>query len=252
MRRIAEEVSTFYTKTLNDAVRQTLNVNNSLLTSSMPTLTLKCAHDCVHDPFTEETIAPHFIADCDDLCNYLADVVVKHKFGDSEPQLYVALAVIARKDLKKTQKGIKKAEKSVAKAEKKLKSIVEKSGKSGTKAVMKATKALEKAKRALIKAKSAAKLCEQKLKDATERADESIRIQSAVIQCWSKALGELVKPAAHTIPDSVESCRIIFPTGSKISDQHQCKCAYVYIIRTGFSVSHVTTKQVKNCSCLSV
>merc|ERR1712032_1627738 len=52
MRRIAEEVSIIYTKTLNDTARQTLNVNHSLLTSTMPTLTLQCSHDCVYDPFT--------------------------------------------------------------------------------------------------------------------------------------------------------------------------------------------------------
>merc|ERR1712032_115654 len=65
LRRIAEEVSTFCTSTLNDAVRQMFKVNNSLLTSTMPTLTLKCAHDCIIDPFTKETIAPHFVVvDC--------------------------------------------------------------------------------------------------------------------------------------------------------------------------------------------
>merc|ERR1712032_718919 len=132
MWRIAEEVSIFYTKILNDTARQTLNFNSSLLTSTMPTLTLQCAHDCVDDPFTEETIAPHFIADCDDLCNYLADVVAKDKFGDSEPQLYVVLAANAKKDLQRTRIHVKKASKSAARAVKKLKGGSKQTSESGT------------------------------------------------------------------------------------------------------------------------
>ena len=254
MRRISKEVALYYTKTLNETVRQTFHLNNSSFTSSMPTLTLKCAHDCIVDPFTDEKIAPHFIADCIDQCNYLADVVVKDKFGDSEPQLYVVLAAIAKKDMKRTQKSVKNAEKSVAKAENKLKAGVKKSGKSG-----KANEALAKAKNTLIKAKSAAKQAEKKVEDATTRADESIKFQSAVIQCWIKALGELVKAASHTIPDCVGSCRIILPTGSKISDQHRCTCEYGYVIYTGFSCSDIFVefrsllfKQVKSINCLYV
>ena len=220
MRRISETVALYYTNMLNEIARQTFHLTNSSYTSSMPTLTLQCAHDCIVDPFTDEKIAPHFVADCVDLCIYLADVVVKDKFGDSEPRSYVVLAVIAKKDLKRIQKGVKKAEK-------KLKALVKKSGKSG-----KANEALTKAKNALIKAESAAKQAEKKVKDAATRADESINIQSAVIQCWIKALGELVKATPHTICDCVRSCRIILPTGSKISGQHQCTCAYVYIIRS--------------------
>merc|ERR1712222_99578 len=93
---------------LNDTARQTFKLNKSLLTSSMPTLTLKCAHDRIIEPFTEETIAPHFVADCVDLCNYLADVVVKGKFGDNEPKLYMVLALDAKKELKRTQIIVKK------------------------------------------------------------------------------------------------------------------------------------------------
>jgi len=240
MWRIAEEVSIFYTKTLNDTARRTLNLNNnSLLTSSMPTLTLKCAHDCVDDPFTEETIAPHFIADCDDLCNYLADVVAKDKFGDSEPQLYVMLAANAKKDLQRTRIGVKKASKSVASAAKKLKRVSQQTGESGAPAVVEAKEALTKVNNALIKAESAVKQAEQKYKDATERADESIKIRSAVIKCWSKPLGQLVKAASHPIPGCVQSCHIILPRGSKISDQHHCTCTCAQIIHTGFPGSDI-------------
>merc|ERR1712032_934964 len=223
MWRIAEEVSIFYTKTLNDTARQTLNVNNSLLTSSMPTLTLQCVHDCVCDPFTKETIAPHFIADCDDLCNYLADVVAKDKFGDSEPQLYMVLAAIAKKDFQRTRIVVKKASKSAARAEKKLKRVSQQTGESGTPAVVEAKEALTEANNALNTAESAFKQAGQKLKDATERADESIKIRSLVIKCWSTPLGELVKAASHSRPDCVERCHLILPPGSKVKGQHQCK-----------------------------
>ena len=239
MWRIAEEVSIFYTKTLNDTARQTLNVNNSLLTSTMPTLTLKCAHDHIVDPFTKATIAPHFIADCDDLCNYLADVVAKDKFGDSEPQLYVELAANTKKALKMTRIGVKKASKSAARAEKKLKRVSQQTGESGTPAVVEAKEALTKANDALSKAERAFKQAEENLQDATERADESIIIRSAVIKSWSKPLGELVKAASHPIPGCVQSCRMILPRGSKISDQHQCTCTCAQIIHTGFSGSDI-------------
>ena len=239
MWRIAEEVSMFYTKTLNDTTRQTLNINSSLLTSTMPTLTLKCAHDCIVDPFTKETIAPHFVADCDDLCNYLADVVAKDKFGDSEPKLYVVLAAIAKKDVQKTRIHVKKASKSVARAAKKLKRVSQQTGESGTPAVVEAKEALTKANNALSKAESAFKQAEQCVKDATERADESIKIRSLVIKCWSKPLGQLVKAASHPIPGCVQSCRIILPRGSKISDQQQCTCTCAQIIHTGFSGSDI-------------
>merc|ERR1712032_226493 len=247
MRRTAEEILTFYTKTLNDTVRQTFKVNNSLLTSTMPTLTLKCAHDSIEDPFTDEMIAPHFVADCFALCNYLADVVAKDKFDDSEPQLYMVRAANAEKHLEKTHNNVKKAEKSVAKAKNKLETAVKRSGESVTKAVVKATEARDKTKNALIKAERAAKQAEEKLKDATERAAESIKIQPAVIQCWIKALAELAKLVSHTTPDCVESCRMILPRGSKISDQHQCKKLQLlvclipdafYRARAGFGSAH--------------
>merc|ERR1711934_1196814 len=82
---------------------------------------------------------------------------------------------------------------------------------------------LTKANKALSKAESAFNQAEQYVKDATERADESIKIRSLVIKCWSKPLGQLVKAASHPIPGCVESCRIILPRGSKINGQHQCK-----------------------------
>merc|ERR1712032_1063089 len=112
----------------NDTARQTFKLNNGLLASSMPTLTLKCAHDCIIEPVTKETIAPHFVADCVPLCNYLADVVVKDEFGDSEPQLYVVLAASAKKDLKRTRIGVTKARKSAARAVKKLKRVSQQTG----------------------------------------------------------------------------------------------------------------------------
>ena len=239
MWRIAEEVSIFYTKTLNDTVRQTLNVNNSLLTSTMPTLTLKCAHDSIVDPFADEEIAPHFVANCVDLCHYLADVVAKGKFGNSEAKLYVALAAGAKKDLKRTRIDVNKATKSTADAENKLQSVLKKADKAGTAAVVEAKEALAEAKNALSTAESAFKQAEQYVKDATERADESIKIRSLVIKCWSKPLGQLVKAASHPIPGCVQSCRIILPRGSKISDQHQCTCTCAQIIHTGFSGSDI-------------
>ena len=205
----------------------------------MPTLTLKCAHDCIVDPSTDEKIAPHFVADCADLCNYIADAVIKDKRNDSEPQMYIVLAANAEKDLKRTHNNVKKAKKSAAKADNKLKTAVKKSGDSVTKAVLKAIAARDKAKHALINAESAANQAEEKLKDATGRAAESIKIQSAVIQCWIKALAELAKLVSHTTPDCVESCRIILPRGSKISGQHQCTCTYVYIMHACFSGSDI-------------
>ena len=236
MRRTSQELALHYTKTLHEAVRQTFNLNNSSSTTSMPTLTLQCAHDCIVDPLTNEKVAPHFVAECVAVSRYLADVVAKAKFGDSEPRLYVNLAADAKKDVKRTRNNVKKAEKSVAKAENKLKKAVKKSGKSGTKAV---TEARDKAENALIKAESAAKQAEEKLKHATERAAESIKIQSAVIQCWVKALGKLAKAASHTTPDCVESCRMIPQPDSKTNDRYQRTCAYVYIVHTGFSGSDI-------------
>merc|ERR1712032_374889 len=98
----------------NDTARQTFKLNNGLLASSMPTLTLQCAHDCIIEPVTKETIAPHFVAECVELCNYLADVVSKDKFGDSEPKLYVVLAANAKKALKRTQIALKQTSKGAA------------------------------------------------------------------------------------------------------------------------------------------
>ena len=188
------------------------------------------------DPSTKEKIAPHFVADCVDLCHYLADAVAKDKFGDSEPRLYVNLAVDAKKDVKRTHNNVKKAQKSVTTAENKLKTAVRKSGESVTKAVAKATEARDKAKNALINAESAAKQAGEKLKDVTERAAESIEIQSAVIQCWVK---ELAKAASPNIPDCVQIYRIMPPLDSKPNDQHRRTCTFVYIIRTGYSGSDI-------------
>ena len=198
----------------------------------MPTLTLMCAHDCIVDPITDEEIAPHFVADCVDSCHYLADAVAKDKFGESELQLYMVLTENAEKELQRTDNNVKKAKRSVTNAENKIKTTVKKSGKSVTKAVAKATEARDKAKNALIKAESAAKQAEGKLKHATERAAESIKIQSAVIQCWVKALAELAKLVSHTTPDCVESCRIVPPGGSKINDQHQCTFVQIFLHNT--------------------
>ena len=230
MLRIAEEVAVFYTSTLNNTVRLTFKLHESLSASSMPTLQLQCAHDCIMDPLTSENIDPHFLADCDDLCVYLADAVAKAKFEDSEPKLYVALAADAKKDVKRTHNNIKKAKKSVAKAEKKLATAIKRSGEPVIEAVVKATDARDKAKSALIKAETAAKLAEDKRKDATERAVESIEIQSAVIQCWVQALGALAKPASHTTPDCLQSGRVILPPGTKSGDEHQCTCCYGYVV----------------------
>ena len=224
MLRIAEEVSVFYTTTLSDTVRLTFNLRERLSTSSTPTLKLQCAHDCIVDPLTNENIAPHFLADCVNLCVHLADAVVKSKFEDSEPKLYVALAADAKNNVKRTHNNINKAEGSVAKAEKKLEAVIKTSGELITEAVEKATDARDKAKKALIEAKSAAKQAEEELKAATERAAESIKIQSAVIQCW--VLG---KPALHATPDCVQSGRLILPPGTKSGDQHQCTCCYGYV-----------------------
>ena len=193
------------------------------------------------DPFTEEKITPHFVADCVDLCNYLADVVAKDKFGDSEAKLYVVLALDAKKELKRTQIVVKKTSKLVARAENKLKVALRKSG---TKSTVEADETVTKANDALIKAKSAVKQAEKKVEDATTRADESIKFQSAVIQCWIKALGKLSKRASPTIPDSVESCRIILPAGSKINDQHRCTCGYGYVICMGFSYSDIFVEYI--------
>ena len=222
LRRMSYDLTLFYTKVLHEAVRQTFNLNSSSTTCSAPTLTLKCAHDCIVDNLTDETIAPHFVADCAKLCSYLADVVAKGKFGDSEAELYVVLAGNAKKNVTKTSKNVTKYKKSLSKAEKKLQNTIKKAGESVTKAVKKATKARDKAKNALIKAETAAKQAEEKLKAATERAAESIKIQSAVIQCWTKALGALAKRESNTTADCVQSCRVILPPGTKSGDQHQC------------------------------
>ena len=145
-----------------------------------------------------------------------------------------------------TRIGVKKASKSAARAEKKLKRVSQQTGESGTPAVVEAKEALAKANNALSKAESAFKQAEQYVKDATERADESIKIRSAVIKCWSKPLGQLVNASSHSTPDCVESCRIILLRGSNISGQRQCTYTYVYMIHAGFGprisfVEYVTT-----------
>merc|ERR1712032_576152 len=112
----------------NDTARQTFKLNNGLLASSMPTLTLQCAHDCIIEPVTKETIAPHFVADCVPLCNYLADVVAKDKFGDSEPKLYVVLAANAKKKLRRTRIDVNNANNSAARAGNKLEGLLSKPG----------------------------------------------------------------------------------------------------------------------------
>ena len=230
MRRTSEQLALYYAKLLDGTVRQAFNLNGGSSTSCTPTLKLQCAHDCIVDPLTNERIAPHFVAECVDLCGYLADAVAKHKLGDNEPKLYVALAADAKKDVKRTLNNIKKAKKSVAKAEKKLTTAIKKSRQSITEAVVKATDARDKAKSALIKAETAAKLAEDKCKDATELAVESIEIQSAVIQCWIQALGALATSVSHTTADCVQSCRVVLPPGTKSGDPHQCTCfRYGYV-----------------------
>ena len=106
LRRTWHDLTMFFTKVLHEAVRQTFNLNSSSSTRSAPTLTLKCAHDCIVDPLTDETIAPHFVGDCAKLCVHFADVVAKGKFGDSEPGLYVVLAENAKKNVTKTSKNV--------------------------------------------------------------------------------------------------------------------------------------------------
>ena len=106
--------------------------------------------------------------------DYLADVVVKDKFGDTEPKLYVVLAANAKKDLQRTRVAVRRRRSAIP-------------------AVMEANVALTKANNALSKAESAFRQALQSLKDATERADESIKIRSLVIKCWSTPLGQLVK-----------------------------------------------------------
>ena len=125
----------------------------------------------------------------------------------------------------------------MAKAENKLKKALNNSGKSVTAAVVKATEARDKAKNALTKAESAAEQAEQKVKDVTERADESIKIQSAIIQSWvQQAFGALAKSGSHTTPDSVQSCRIIYPGGTKSGNR--CTCfSYGYVVLIGVSGS---------------
>ena len=229
LRRTWHDLTMFFTKVLHEAVRQTFNLNSSSSTRSAPTLTLKCAHDCIVDPLTDETIAPHFVGDCAKLCVHFADVVAKGKFGDSEPGLYVVLAENAKKNVTKTSKNVTKYKKSLSKAEKKLQNTIENSGEAATKAVVQATKARDKVKIALIKAETAAKEAEEKLKAATERAAQSIKIQFIVIQCWTKALAALATPVSHTAPDCVQSCRVILPPGTKSGGQHQCTCCYGYV-----------------------
>ena len=70
MRRISEELAQHYTKALYESVGQVFELNSR-------TLVLKCAHDCIVDTLTGEKIAPHFIADCTDLCVYLQQRISK-------------------------------------------------------------------------------------------------------------------------------------------------------------------------------
>ena len=254
MQRMAKEVALCYTKTLYDPVRQMLNPSKSSLTSTMPTLTLQCAHDCIVDPVTHEKIAPHFVANCVELCNHLADSVTKDKFGESETQPYVMLAVEAKKEMQRRQLAVKKSSKWAARVRKKVKVGLHKSG---TNSVIEAEEAVAKATNAVIKAESGVKQAEKDLEDATKRADVSIHLRSAVIKCWSKPLEELVKAASHATPDCVAHCRLILPPGSDIRGQRQCTCAYyVYIIQTGFRQRYLVcfhyVTQVKNYSCLYV
>ena len=229
MRCIANDIALHYEKLLIGAVRETFGLKSSAFPSSNDCIALKCSHDCIVDPTTAQKSAPHFVADCVPLLNILTDAVTKSTYNDSQPQLYTVLAAIAKKELKRAQNDVKKRTNKVTKCQKKLKSLANNSGKSGTEAVEKANEALTNAKIAVIEAKSAAKQAEASLTDATERADESIKIQPDVIQCWRNALDNLTTGASYTVPSSVESCRILLPTGSKIGDQHQCTCEYEYV-----------------------
>ena len=229
LRRTSHDLTMFYTKVFHEAARQTFSLNSGSSTPSSPALTLKCAHDCIVDNLTNEKIVPHLVADCAELCSYLADLVAKGKFGDSEPELYVDLAKNAKKNVTKTSKNVAKNKKILTKAEKKLQNTIENSGEAATKAVVKATKARDKVKIALIKAETAAKEAEEKLKAATERAAQSIKIQFIVIQCWTRALKALATPVSHTAPDCVQSCRVILPPGTKSGGQHQCTCCHGYV-----------------------
>ena len=237
MRCIANDIALHCEKLLIGAVKETFGLKSSAFPSSIDCIVLECAHDCTVDPTTAQKSAPHFVADCVPLLNILTDAVTKSTYNDSQPQPYTVLATIAKKTLKRAQNDFKKANKKVAACEKKIKALAKKSGKSGTKAVQKANEALTKSKNAVIIAESASKQAEASLKDATERAGECIKIQPDVIQCWRGALGNLTTEASPALPESVESFHIMSPTGSTISDQHQCTCGYRYAKFTGFSGS---------------
>ena len=233
MRRISKELQHFCADILFAIAKHTCGVKGSYagISTPIPTPELKCTHDSIADPCTGEIFSPHFVADCTNLCKYLADLPVKAKFGDAEPQLYEVLSVNAVKAATRSEKNVLKAIKVVAQATQKAQQAAAKAVKSGAKtdkAKVNATaKSLQDAKVKLIQAQAAAKTAAATSTEAAAKAAQARTFAHGIVQSWLAEFGNLpASTSAATAPakpECLETFQLYVPPCSQCKGS-QCKC----------------------------
>jgi len=116
LRRVAKGIVEFFTEFLCNAAGLTCAPS-----SIPPGRVVKCAHDVIADPSTNEKLAPHLVIDCVELCKPVADIAAKEGLGDSGLDPYDETAANARETVKATEKQLNTAKKQLTKANKRAK-----------------------------------------------------------------------------------------------------------------------------------
>ena len=232
LRRISEELGQHYTKALCVLARQAFDFKSNPNNRPIPSLLLKCAHDTFEDPLTRDKTAPHFVADCTDLCKHLADAIVKQKFGDKQDKLYEVLASNAGKTAKKFQKKIVNAKKVVSQATKKAKetaaNVVTSSAKA-KKAAAIAAKKLQQAQAKLTQAQVTADTAAAAASEAVAKAGQAMVLARNIIQRWHVEFGNATAAASAATAsaivklDCLEGCRLCVLPCSKCKGS-DCHC----------------------------
>lgn len=229
LRTVVKTLIHFFTDLLSTTAKSALSLDTIPAERTIPSLILKCVHDCVLDSGSKA--APHLVADCTELCKLLADAAAKKAFGDKGLDSYDVMLAIFRKTAKKAQSWFAKKNKILAKAKKQVKSAAKKSN---AKATANADRALDKALKALAEAQTAVDDAANDIMATEAKTAKSVEMQNQLIQCWRGAVNA-VKSKTSSFPPCVESCRLFVP--GCLKGKGQCACNYC--IRDEISTSCV-------------
>ena len=189
---------------------------------------LKCAHDTIVDPTTNERLTPHMIADCTGMCKRLADATAKNRLKDKTNELYEVTAAKKKKESDAAKKVVDKAQKKASTLRDKIDALAKtlsdatlppQAVKKLKKSLVKTQGAFAKAEELLERARAEASKLDKATADAAAKATEVLQIQETIVQSWRAAL-EAKNTSGSAPPPCIESCQLYPPPRSTGDDSH--------------------------------